>query len=110
MGWLLGRHGRQRWVGCLKRELCCLAAAPAGQPPSRCTSWPHACPPAHLSLCCSKLKFRVLDECDEMLNMGFVDDVEKILNAGVDVATVQVGRLLPKPLALLMGGMCLKRA
>lgn len=24
---------------------------------------------------------RVLDECDEMLNMGFVDDVEKILNA-----------------------------
>jgi superfamily II DNA/RNA helicase len=30
----------------------------------------------------SKLRFRVLDECDEMLNMGFVDDVEKILNAG----------------------------
>jgi len=24
----------------------------------------------------------VLDECDEMLNMGFVDDVEMILNAG----------------------------
>jgi len=24
----------------------------------------------------------VLDECDEMLNMGFVDDVELILNAG----------------------------
>ena len=22
-------------------------------------------------------RFRVLDECDEMLNMGFVDDVEK---------------------------------
>jgi hypothetical protein len=31
----------------------------------------------------SKLRFRVLDECDEMLNMGFVDDVEKILNAGL---------------------------
>jgi hypothetical protein len=30
----------------------------------------------------TKLRFRVLDECDEMLNMGFVDDVEKILNAG----------------------------
>lgn len=30
----------------------------------------------------SQLRFRVLDECDEMLNMGFVDDVEKILNAG----------------------------
>lgn len=25
--------------------------------------------------------YRVLDECDEMLNMGFVDDVETILNA-----------------------------
>ena len=25
------------------------------------------------------LKFRVLDEADEMLNMGFVDDVETIL-------------------------------
>ena len=37
----------------------------------------------------SKLLFRVLDECDEMLNMGFVDDVEKILNAGVDAAAVQ---------------------
>ena len=24
----------------------------------------------------------MLDECDEMLNMGFVDDVELILNAG----------------------------
>lgn len=23
-------------------------------------------------------RFRVLDECDEMLNMGFVDDVEKV--------------------------------
>ncbi len=38
---------------------------------------------------CSQLRFRVLDECDEMLNMGFVEDVEKILNAGVDAATVQ---------------------
>lgn len=27
------------------------------------------------------LKFRVLDEADEMLNMGFVDDVETILSA-----------------------------
>jgi superfamily II DNA/RNA helicase len=26
-----------------------------------------------------KLKYRVLDEADEMLNMGFVDDVETIL-------------------------------
>ncbi|KAK9857176.1 hypothetical protein WJX84_009545 [Apatococcus fuscideae] len=30
----------------------------------------------------SNLKARVLDECDEMLNMGFVDDVELILNHG----------------------------
>lgn len=33
----------------------------------------------------SQLRFRVLDECDEMLNMGFVEDVEKILNAGIKV-------------------------
>lgn len=37
---------------------------------------------------------RVLDECDEMLNMGFVDDVEKILNAansGSDGAAAEPG-------------------
>lgn len=34
-------------------------------------------------------RFRILDECDEMLNMGFVDDVEKILTAGVDAASIQ---------------------
>jgi superfamily II DNA/RNA helicase len=40
--------------------------------------------------CRSQLRFRVLDECDEMLNMGFVDDVEKILKAdGVDGERVQ---------------------
>lgn len=50
---------------------------------SATTRLPPQCPPH------SKLKFRVLDECDEMLNMGFVDDVEKILNAGVDAASVQ---------------------
>ena len=32
-------------------------------------------------------RFRVLDECDEMLNMGFVEDVEKILTAGGDIQT-----------------------
>jgi ATP-dependent RNA helicase DDX21 len=32
-------------------------------------------------------RFRVLDECDEMLNMGFVEDVEKILTAGGDIKT-----------------------
>ena len=31
----------------------------------------------------------MLDECDEMLNMGFVDDVEKILGANKDKAAVQ---------------------
>ncbi|KAL2642915.1 hypothetical protein R1flu_010502 [Riccia fluitans] len=35
------------------------------------------------------LKFRVLDEADEMLNMGFVDDVETILGAVEDASTVQ---------------------
>ncbi|KAK8460174.1 hypothetical protein SEVIR_2G288800v4 [Setaria viridis] len=35
------------------------------------------------------LKFRVLDEADEMLNMGFVDDVELILGKVEDVTRVQ---------------------
>ena len=41
--------------------------------------------------------FRVLDECDEMLNMGFVDDVEKILGAGVPegVQTLLFSATLP---------------
>lgn len=35
------------------------------------------------------LQFRVLDEADEMLNMGFVDDVELILGAVKDKNSVQ---------------------
>ena len=31
----------------------------------------------------------MLDECDEMLNMGFVDDVERILGANKDKDAVQ---------------------
>ena len=31
----------------------------------------------------------MLDECDEMLNMGFVDDVERILGANKDKDSVQ---------------------
>ena len=41
------------------------------------------------SLKLNDLRFRVLDECDEMLNMGFVDDVEAILTANVDAEKVQ---------------------
>ncbi|KAI8107789.1 hypothetical protein M9435_002817 [Picochlorum sp. BPE23] len=41
------------------------------------------------SLNLKDLKFRVLDECDEMLNMGFVEDVETILTANVNADTVQ---------------------
>ncbi|KAL7003230.1 DEAD-box ATP-dependent RNA helicase 7 [Sarracenia purpurea var. burkii] len=37
----------------------------------------------------SSLKFRVLDEADEMLKMGFVDDVELILGKVEDVSKVQ---------------------
>lgn len=39
----------------------------------------------------------MLDECDEMLNMGFVDDVEKILNAGgsKDIQTLLFSATLP---------------
>ena len=32
----------------------------------------------------------MLDECDEMLNMGFVEDVEKILGAGGDIQVCQL--------------------
>ncbi|KAG0598099.1 hypothetical protein M758_12G046000 [Ceratodon purpureus] len=41
------------------------------------------------SLNLKNLKFRVLDEADEMLNMGFVDDVELILSGVDDPAKVQ---------------------
>lgn len=41
------------------------------------------------SLNLKTLKFRVLDEADEMLNMGFVDDVELILGHVEDASTVQ---------------------
>ncbi|XP_057446360.1 DEAD-box ATP-dependent RNA helicase 7-like [Lotus japonicus] len=37
----------------------------------------------------SKLRFRVLDEADEMLRMGFVEDVERILGEVDDVNRVQ---------------------
>ncbi|KAF9615887.1 hypothetical protein IFM89_026813 [Coptis chinensis] len=37
----------------------------------------------------SSLKFRVLDEADEMLRMGFVDDVELILGKVKDLTKVQ---------------------
>lgn len=37
----------------------------------------------------SSLKFRVLDEADEMLRMGFVEDVELILGKVEDVSKVQ---------------------
>ena len=37
-------------------------------------------------VCC---RYRILDECDEMLNMGFVDDVELILKAGGAADTMQ---------------------
>lgn len=36
-----------------------------------------------------KLRFRVLDECDEMLNMGFKEDVELILKKVEDPEAVQ---------------------
>lgn len=37
------------------------------------------------TLMMDKFKFRVFDEVDEMLNMGFVDDVELILKSFGDV-------------------------
>eukprot|EP00252_Welwitschia_mirabilis_P019384 TRINITY_DN4463_c0_g2_i1.p1 TRINITY_DN4463_c0_g2~~TRINITY_DN4463_c0_g2_i1.p1 ORF type:complete len:706 (-),score=146.27 TRINITY_DN4463_c0_g2_i1:259-2376(-) len=41
------------------------------------------------SLNLKSLKFRVLDEADEMLKMGFVEDVETILGKVEDVSAVQ---------------------
>ncbi|CAM6111180.1 unnamed protein product [Calypogeia fissa] len=41
------------------------------------------------SLNLKTLKFRVLDEADEMLNMGFVEDVETILGGVEDASKVQ---------------------
>ena len=41
------------------------------------------------SLKLSEVKFRVLDEADEMLDMGFKDDVEFILGAVPDASKVQ---------------------
>lgn len=46
-----------------------------------------------------KLRFRVLDEADEMLNMGFVDDIEIILGAAKDnpnLQTLLFSATLPK--------------
>jgi len=37
------------------------------------------------------VKWLVLDEADEMLSMGFIDDVEKILEAAVDRQTALLG-------------------
>ena len=47
------------------------------------------------TLMMDKLKFRVLDEADEMLNMGFVDDVELILKSSGDVQTLLFSATLP---------------
>jgi len=48
----------------------------------------------------SQLKFRVLDEADEMLRMGFVEDVELIL--GISFS------LMNGPLLLLSINYCVK--
>jgi len=47
------------------------------------------------TLVMSNLQFRVLDEADEMLNMGFVDDVEIILKSTADVQTLLFSATLP---------------
>jgi hypothetical protein len=40
-------------------------------------------------------RYRILDEADEMLNMGFVDDVEKILSSANNVQTLLFSATLP---------------
>lgn len=50
----------------------------------------------------SKVSMVVLDECDEMLNMGFIEDVEKILSAVPDhPQTYLFSATLPAPIASL---------
>lgn len=38
---------------------------------------------------CALLRFRILDECDEMLNMGFKESVQNILAAAKGVPDLQ---------------------
>jgi len=54
------------------------------------------------SLNLSKVSMVVLDECDEMLNMGFLEDVEKILSqATAERQTYLFSATLPGPIANL---------
>lgn len=47
----------------------------------------------------SRVKFAVLDEADEMLNMGFVEDIEIILgNTPKDKRTLMFSATMPKPI------------
>lgn len=47
----------------------------------------------------SKVKFAVLDEADEMLNMGFIEDIELILgNTPTDKRTLMFSATMPKPI------------
>jgi ATP-dependent RNA helicase DeaD len=51
------------------------------------------------SLKLSVIKYLILDEADEMLNMGFIDDVERIMeSAGDDHNTLLFSATMPRPL------------
>jgi len=55
------------------------------------------------SLDLSKVSMVVLDECDEMLNMGFIEDVEKILSrVPAGPQTYLFSATLPAPIASLV--------
>jgi ATP-dependent RNA helicase DeaD len=50
----------------------------------------------------TELKFTVLDEADEMLNMGFVEDITKILKSRpADCQTLLFSATMPKAIAML---------
>ena len=54
----------------------------------------------------SAVKFVVLDEADEMLNMGFKDDLDDILSTPETIKTWLFSATMPKRLGLLLKITC----
>jgi DEAD/DEAH box helicase len=82
-----------KWLGCWHQHEDRQTRSPLN--PLRSALFPQTLnPKTQKTLILIARSFRVLDECDEMLNMGFVEDVEKILNAGGAEVMAQAQTLL----------------